>query len=176
MCPGPHQNQGWGWRRKTDLSPPVKYFTDRSKVVLLLWIFYFFFLSCVCYAFVRVCLYVPCGHLLVKWLTSWLSFVVSNCAFVTCVCHVPIGIIGQVWYLIVSIPNLCTLTYFIHCRLLSITYTNSVSQKGNQLTPNYRCSGSLIRFYQVLTCFKSYSLPHPHLNWHNFNRKHKTLS
>ena len=24
----------------------------------------YFFLSCVCYAFVRVCLYVPCGHLL----------------------------------------------------------------------------------------------------------------
>ena len=25
-----------------------------------------FFLSCVCYASVRVCLFVPCGHLLVK--------------------------------------------------------------------------------------------------------------
>ena len=37
-----------------------------------------FFLSCVCYAFVRDCLYVPCGQL-----TSWLSFVVSNCEFVT---------------------------------------------------------------------------------------------
>ena len=38
-----------------------------------------------------------------KELTSWLSFMVSN------VC---IGILGQVWYLIVSIPDLCTLTYF----------------------------------------------------------------
>ena len=28
------------------------------------------------------------------------------------VCHFPIGILGQVWYLIVSIPDLCTLTYF----------------------------------------------------------------
>ena len=27
-------------------------------------------------------------------------------------CHFPIGIRGQVWYLIVSIPDLCTLTYF----------------------------------------------------------------
>ena len=27
-------------------------------------------------------------------------------------CHFPIGILGQVWYLIVSIPDLCTLTYF----------------------------------------------------------------
>ena len=50
---------------ETGLSPPVKYITDRSKVVLLLWIFYVF-LSCVCYAFVRVCLFVPCGHLLGK--------------------------------------------------------------------------------------------------------------
>ena len=28
------------------------------------------------------------------------------------VCHFPFGILGQVWYLIVSIPDLCTLTYF----------------------------------------------------------------
>ena len=42
----------------------------------------FFFLSCVCYSFVRICLYVPCGHLLGKgW--PYLSFVVSNCEFVT---------------------------------------------------------------------------------------------
>ena len=66
-----------------------------------------FFLSCVCYVFVRVCLYVLCGHLLGKcwplgsrlWCLLW-------------VCHFPIGILGQVWYLIVLIPDLCTLTYF----------------------------------------------------------------
>ena len=47
-----------------------------------------FFLSCVCYAFVRVCLFVPCHRSPAgKGLTSWLSFV------------------------IVSIPDLCTLTY-----------------------------------------------------------------
>ena len=34
---------------------PVKYFTDCSKAVLLLWIFYVFVLSYVCYVFVRVC-------------------------------------------------------------------------------------------------------------------------
>ena len=27
-------------------------------------------------------------------------------------CHFPISILGQVWYLIVSIPSLCTITYF----------------------------------------------------------------
>ena len=48
------------------LSPPVKYFKYRSKAVLLLWIFNGFFLSCVCYVFVPVCLYVLCGHLLGK--------------------------------------------------------------------------------------------------------------
>ena len=33
------------------------------------------------------------------------------CGVLLCVCHFPIGILGQVWYLIVSIPDLCTLTY-----------------------------------------------------------------
>ena len=31
------------------------------------------------------------------------------------VCHFPIGILGHVGYLIVSIPDLCTLTYFQQC-------------------------------------------------------------
>ena len=43
--------------------PSSKYFTDRSNAVLLLWIVYVF-LPCGCYAFVRVCLYVPYGPLL----------------------------------------------------------------------------------------------------------------
>ena len=38
----------------------------------------FFVLSCVCYVFVRVCLYVLCDHLLGKGRISWLSFVVST--------------------------------------------------------------------------------------------------
>ena len=41
----------------------VKYFTDRSKAVLLLWIFYVFVLSCVCYvlcASVYMCFVVNC--------------------------------------------------------------------------------------------------------------------
>ena len=43
-----------------------------------------------------------------KGLTSWLSFVMINCVFVT----FPRGILGQVWYLIVLIPGLCHLSYF----------------------------------------------------------------
>ena len=34
------------------------------------------------------------------------------CGVLMLICHFPIGILGQVWYLIVSIPDLCTLTYF----------------------------------------------------------------
>ena len=66
-----------------------------------------FFLSCVCYAFVHVCFFVPCGHLLGKSkpLGSSLWCHIVSLSF-------PIGILGQVWYLIVSIPDLCTLTYF----------------------------------------------------------------
>ena len=47
-------------------------------------------------------------------LTSWLSFVVLNCAVVT----FPFGILGQVWYLIVSIPDLCPLSYFHSVRIV----------------------------------------------------------
>ena len=60
-----------------DQDQTISYFTDRSKAVLLLWIFYVFVLSCVCYVYARlfICaLWSPAG----KGLTSWLSFVVSS--------------------------------------------------------------------------------------------------
>ena len=49
-----------------------------------------------------------------KGLTSWLSFEVLNCVVVT----FPFGILGQVWYLIVSIPDLCPLSYFLNVRIV----------------------------------------------------------
>ena len=74
----PHLNYGWGWCTvPTGLSPPVKYFTDCSKADHL------------CY----ICLFSLCFHARLfvdalrspagKGLTSWLSFVVSNCDVVT---------------------------------------------------------------------------------------------
>ena len=42
-------------------------------------------------------------------LTSCLSFVMFNCVFVT----FPCCIIGQLWYMIASIPDLCQLSYFV---------------------------------------------------------------
>ena len=92
--------------RETSLSPRVKYFTGRSKAVLLLWIFYVFSvlcLLCLCTRLFICALWLPAG----KRLISWLLFVVSavNCYFL-------IGILGQLWYLIVSITDLCTFSYF----------------------------------------------------------------
>ena len=40
------------------------------------------------------------------------------CGVLLWVCHFPIGILGQVWYLIVSIPDLCTLTYLYSAVLI----------------------------------------------------------
>ena len=92
---------------KTGLSPPVKYFTDRTKVVRLLWNLYVFF----CLVFVMpscasadFCLVVTCREK-----ADLLALV---CGVQLSVYHFPIGILGQMWYLIVSIPDLCTLTYF----------------------------------------------------------------
>ena len=65
--------------------PTVKYFTDRSKAVLLLWVFNGFFsvldlyLLCLCARLFNCALWSPAG----KELTSWLWFVVYNCEFVT---------------------------------------------------------------------------------------------
>ena len=71
-------------------------------MVLLLWTIHVISvvcLLCFCARLFIVALWSPAG----KGLTSWLSFVMSN---------FPIGILGQVWYLIVSILDLCPLSYF----------------------------------------------------------------
>ena len=62
-----------------------------------------------------------------KGLTSWLSFVVSNCEFVT----FQLNFLGQVWYLIASIPDLCTLTYF------ETDAFESIRLQDNQPRPSY---------------------------------------
>ena len=55
--------------------------------------------------FMRLCLFVPSGHLL------------GNADLLVLVCGVfccfLIGILGKVWYLIVWILDLCILTYFV---------------------------------------------------------------
>ena len=62
--------------------PPVKYFTHRSKAVLILWIIYVIsVLYLLCFRarlFIDV-LWSPAG----KGLTSWFPFVIFNCEVVT---------------------------------------------------------------------------------------------
>ena len=78
--------------------------------------------------FVHVYLYVLCGHLLGKgwplgsrlWCLLW-------------VCHFPIGILGQVWYLIVSIPDLCTITYLCYLVPLKVWPLFPCSPETNAL-------------------------------------------
>ena len=85
-------------RSETGLSLPVKYFNDLSKAVLLLWIVCVIYV--VCLSCFPVCSLLPCGHL---------ALVCGvYCEFVS----FPIGYLGQVWYLIVSIPDTCCLFYF----------------------------------------------------------------
>ena len=67
-----------------------------------------------CLVFVMLsCLFIAAlWSLAGKGLTFWLLFVMSNCDFVT----FPCGILGQVWYLIVLIPDLCHLSYYYNLR------------------------------------------------------------
>ena len=65
-----------------------------------------FFVSCVSHTFTSVhcCLVVTCW----EGPTSWFFLVMFIVFFVP----FPCGILGQVWYLIVSYPDLCCLAYF----------------------------------------------------------------
>ena len=58
-----------------------------------------------------------------KELTSWLLFVMFNCDFVT----FPCGTLGQVWYLIVFIPDLCHLSYFHMCKGVGVRSADFIS-------------------------------------------------
>ena len=64
------------------------------------------FMSCVCHAFASLhcCLVVTC------WGKAGLLALV--CDYELCFVNFPCGILGQVWNLIVSIPDLCRLSYF----------------------------------------------------------------
>ena len=86
-------------------------------------------LLCLCARLFICALWSPAG----KGLTSWLSFVVSTVS-----CHFPIGILGQVWYLIVSIPDLCTLTYFYsYGYLCNCTTVGQASDSMTALTQSF---------------------------------------
>ena len=60
-------------------------------------------------------------------LASWPSFVVS--AVGLSLSH---GILGLVWYLIVSIPDLCTLTYFLNNKMKANPEKNQAIAVGEK--------------------------------------------
>ena len=95
----------------TSLSPLVKlFFTDRSIAVLLLWIIFVIYVSCLSCTFLSV----HCSLAVTCWERSKclaLLYVMFSCVCVT----FPCGVLGKVWYLIVPIPGICLLTYFGPC-------------------------------------------------------------
>ena len=99
----------WALRWGVLLAVPGRYFFCGSFVFLFCLVFAVSLCASVCVCFVVACWRGgggwPLGSRL--WCLLW-------------VCHFPIGILGQVWYLIVSIPDLCTLTYFVQILLICI--------------------------------------------------------
>ena len=81
-------------------------FTDRSKAVLLLWILNIIYGSCL--SCCLVCSLQSCGRLLGKGLHLGSLM----CDVFLCFVTFPCGVLGQMWYLIVSILDLCLLFYF----------------------------------------------------------------
>ena len=80
--------------------PSSNVLTDQFKVVLLLWIIFVICFSCLSLSYCRVCSLQPCGHLVGKVLS--LFCVMFFLCFVTFLYDV----LGQVWYLSVSNPDL----------------------------------------------------------------------
>ena len=86
--------------------PSSNYFTDRLKAVLLLWI-----LFVICVSLSYTILSVTCSLVITCWERAdllALLCVMFSCVFVTS----PYSVLGQVWYLILSIPDRCLLRYF----------------------------------------------------------------
>ena len=110
---------------------------------LLLWIIYDFSvlcLLCLCARLFICVLWSPAG--------KGLSFVVSNCEFVTFL------LVSWVRYLIVSIPDLCTLTYFdFHCHLQITAFAlSSDTVLCRQCGPRSNCSLTVKIQFGVKAC------------------------
>ena len=160
MCFVTFPNVSWSTSELRARLAPWNWFKPSSKIFY--WPFQggtsFVDLLCFCsvlclLCFVRVCLYVLCGHLLGKgwplgsrlWCLLW-------------VCHFPIGILGQVWYLIVSIPDLCSITYFWK-NLFTIHLRERSGSVVECLTRDRRAAGSSLTSVTAL-----WSLSKTHLS------------
>ena len=82
-------------------------FTDQPKATLP-FVDHLLFIFCICHAFLSF----YCSLVVTCWERIDLLarlYVKSSCVFVT----FPCGVLGQVWCLIVSISDLCLLTYLV---------------------------------------------------------------
>ena len=86
-------------------TPSRNFLTDRSKVVLLLWILFVICVLCLSLLYYLVSSLQPVG----KGLTSYGSLVCDVLEFF----FFPYGFLGLLWYLIVLITDLCLLPYFV---------------------------------------------------------------
>ena len=126
--------------------------------MLLLWTIFVVNVLC-CHAFLSV----HCSLVVTCWERADLLarlYVEFSSVFVT----IPCGVMGQVWYLIVSIIDLCPLTYFVHYTFLKlhksnhkIRYMNSLAVRvipyNSKLFLCYcKIIKNLIKLLSILTC------------------------
>ena len=137
----PHQNLGWGWYHETSLSPPVIFLLTVPR-----WCFFCgcFWYVCFSLTYCHVCFLQSCDYLLGKdWHLASLGCDVFLCVFVI----FPYSVLGQAWYLIVSIPDLCPLLYlvFVNHRLwFPAPPPPKCHHHHNQITGKYFIVGSFI--------------------------------
>ena len=113
------------WNMFSCLNP--NFLTGRSKAMLLLWVV---FVICVLFLYLRYCLV---GFLQLWSVTCWeradllaLLYVMFSCV---CFFTFPYGVLGQVRDLIVLIPDLCSLPYFVWTRGLMTVFFKVTSRK-----------------------------------------------
>ena len=87
--------------------PSSNFLTGRSRAVFILWIFYV-----ICFCLFHAVMSISCSLVVTCWeradLLTFL-YVMSSCVFAT----FSFVVLVQVWYLIVSIPDICLLPYFV---------------------------------------------------------------
>ena len=66
--------------------------------------------------------------------------VMFSCVFVTC----PYGYLGQVWYLMISIPDLCLLLYFF------ITAMNHVTLQQHTIADAYVSNTTILASFTLI--------------------------
>ena len=98
-------------------------------------------------------MFVPCGHC---WERADLLALVRGVQL--WVCHVPIGILGQVWYLIVSIPDLWTLTYYVSWSTSELRL-NIVKPSSDFRCWPFQGGVFLLFMFHVYPCFVELSVP-----------------